>query len=194
MIEHRIRSIPPRTTLDAIREQESGTGRLTPREPGQGSSEQSSGGFDVKRHVFQKPPLTKPVEFRPSQGTKEITWEVETVEDYNNRGDLCFILQFSGISFINPVFVESKHDYGPDGIVSYTPVSYKKGRAFLIFSTFGDIFESQVVPKTKDINPFFREEIYWPELLTHYIPTSMKLSYNNGLLIVEYKARNLANI
>jgi hypothetical protein len=51
-------------------------------------------------------------------------------------------------------------------------------------------FESQVVPKTKDINPFFREEIYWPKLLTHYIPTSMNPSYNNGLLIVEYKARS----
>ena len=66
----------------------------------------------------------------------------------------------------------------------------KKGQVFLIFSTFGDIFESQVVPKTKDINPLFQEEIYYPKLLTDYVPASMVLSYNNGLFIARYKARD----
>ena len=121
-------------------------------------------------------------------------WKLEIIEDCNTAGVLGLIVQFSGINFINPVFIESKHDYGPDSIVSYAPVSYKKRQAFLIFSTFGDILESQVVPKTKDVNPFFREEIYWSKLFTDYVPTSMELSYNNGLFIVKYKARNLANI
>lgn len=72
-------------------------------------------------------------------------------------------------------------------------VGYKNGQAFLILSTFGDIFESQVVPKIKDVGPFFQEEIYYPPLSTLYDPTSMRSSYNNGLIIVSY-TRNIANI
>ena len=201
MIERRITSIPPRTTLDAFREQEgkkewtglekdfSGSsvsiGRLLPREP-----EQSSGGFNVKDHVSQKPTREKSSRPLIAPENERIMWQVEIIENCNNTGDLGLIVQFSGINFMSaPVFERSRRNYGPDSIVLYTPVSYKKGQAFLILSTFGDIFESQVVPKTKDVNPFFREEIYYPKLLTDYVPASMKPSYNNRLFIMNYKAR-----
>ena len=191
MTEHfRRRSIPPRTTLDILREQEGvSIGRLPPREPRQSSLEQSSGGFNVKDHVFQKPTREKSSRPLIAPESEKITWQVEISENCNNAGDLGLIVRFSGINFSTPFFERSRRDYGPDSIVLYAPVSYKKGQVFLIFSTFGDIFESQVVPKIKDVNPFFREEIYYPKLLTDYVPTSMKPYYNNGLFIVSYKAR-----
>lgn len=187
MKEHfRIRAIPPRTTLDAFREQERGK-RLSPREPGQ-----SSEGFDVKRHVFQKPITGESSRPLIAPENERITWQAEIIEGCNNAGDLGLIVQFSGISFASiPVFEKSRHDYGPDSSVFYSSVGYKNGQAFLILSTFGDIFESQVVPKTKDVNPFFREEIYYPPLLTLYDPASMRPSCNNGLVIVNYKARDI---
>ena len=53
------------------------------------------------------------------------------------------------------------------------------------------------MPQTKDKVPFFQkdedrffqDEFNLPELLTLYDPTSMKPSYNNGLVIVSYKLR-----
>lgn len=71
--------------------------------------------------------------------------------------------------------------------VFYSKIGYKNKRAFLILSTFGDIFESQVVADKKDVNPFFQEEIYLPQLTTIYNPTSMTVQENNGLVIVGYK-------
>ena len=201
----RIRAIPPRTTLDAFREQEGGRGRiglgdfsgssvgigrLLPRESGQSSSEQSSGGFNVKDHVFRKPVQEKPAKSLVSWEIEKITWQVEIIEDLNEAGEIGLIMQFSGINLASaPVFERSRRDYGPDNAVFYTLAEYKNRPAFLIFSTFGDIFESQVVPKTKDVNPFFRKEIYYPKLLTDYVPASMRPSYNNGLFIMNYKAR-----
>lgn len=160
-------------------------GRLPPREPGQ-----SPGEFNVKDRVFRKPTREKPSRPLIAPENEKIIRQVEIIENCNNTKDLGLIVQFSGISFVStPVFEKSRHYYDQDSRVFYTPVGYKNGRAFLILSTFGDIFESQVVPKTKDVNPFFREEIYYPPLLTLYNPTSMKPSYNNGLVIVSYKAR-----
>jgi len=184
VIERRIRSIPPRTTLDALREQEGRRGRI-----GRGSLRQDNGGFNVEDHVFRKPAQERLSKTLVSPEIEKITWEVETIEDCNSTRDLGLIVRFSGISFMDtPVFGRSRHDYGPDSCVFYSPVGYKNGQAFLILSTIGDIFESQIVPKTKDVNPFFREEIYYPPLLTLYDPTSMMLSYNKGLVIVSYKA------
>lgn len=146
-------------------------------------------GFDIQKHVFPKPTQEGPS--RLSSKIERITWQVEIHE---GTVDLGLIIQFSGVSFMSPVFERSRHDYGPDNRVFYTPVWYRNGQAFLILSTFGDIFESQVVPKTRDVHPFLREEIYYPPLLTLYDPTSMRPSYDNGLVIVSYKARGIANI
>lgn len=176
----RIRSIPPRTGLDVLRESGSSVsiGRLPPKEHGQG--------FDVKRHVFQKPtrerlsrPLTAPE-------NREIMWQMEIHGDYNSAGDLGLVMQFSGIEFINPSFNKSGRDYGPDSSVFYAPVGYKNGRAFLILATYGDIFESQVVATKIDKRPFFREEIYLPELTVTHDPTSMTVYGKNCLVVVEY--------
>ena len=207
MIERRIRSIPPRTTLDALREQEGGRGgirssgsfvnidRLPPKEPRQSTLEQNHGGFNVKDHVFQKPTREKSSRPLTAPENERITWQVEISENYNKTGDLGIIIQFSGVNFMStPVFERSRRDYGPDNTIFYAPVGYKNGQAFLILSTFGDIFESQVVPKIKDVNPFFREEIYLPPLLTLYDPTTMRPFYNNGLFIVSYKSRDITNI
>jgi len=79
--------------------------------------------------------------------------QVEIVEDYNDAGGLGLIVHFSGISFASiPVFERSRHDYGPDSRVFYSPVGYKNRLAFLILATYGDIFESQVVATEIDVN------------------------------------------
>ena len=188
MREHfRIRSIPPRTTLDAVREQERGTGRIGFGAGSLGNSEPNPGEFDIKRHIFKKPTGEKSINPLVIPENQRIMWQVEIIEDYNNAGDLGLIVQFSGISFMSTfVFERSRHNYGSDSRVFYAPVEYKNGQAFLILSTLGDIFESQVVSRMKDVHPFFREEIYYPPLLTFYDPTSMRISYNNGLIIVSY--------
>jgi len=179
VIERRIRSIPPTTSLDTYRAQ---IGRLSSAEPTQGK------GADVRYHVFKRP-VNKPAPREWENG--EITWQAEIVKGLSPDGEMGLIMQFFGINFTSTsVFERSKRDYGPDNVVFYAPVSYKKGQVFLIFSTFGNIFESQVVPKTKDVNPLFQEEIYYPKLLTDYVPASMVLSYNNGLFIARYKARD----
>ena len=173
MSEHfRIRSIPPRTTLDALRKQK---GRLLSKEPGQRSFEQNSGGF--------REPITSLIILK----AERITWEVEMYEGYATQGSLGVILRFSGIEFPEaPVFKKSRHDYGPDSRVFYSPVGYKNGQAFLILATYGDIFESQVVATKMDIRPFFREEIYLPKLTVTYDPTSMTLYEKNHLVVVNY--------
>lgn len=209
MKERLIGSIPPRTTLDMLREQERGIrlgfggnyplgnsvsiGRLTPESSWQQSPKQEPGSFNVKDHIFQKPAPEKPTESLISPEDERISWQIEVHEglkareDSNGAGDLGLIIQFSGIKFMTPpIFNEGRRNYGPDTRVFYTPVDYKNGRAFLILGTFGDIFESQVVPKEKDVNPFFQEEIYWPSLLTLYDPKSMRPFYNNGLVVVSY--------
>jgi len=127
VIERRIRSIPPRTTLDAFREQEGGRGRirlddfsgsfvsigrLLPREPGQSSSEQSPGGFNVKDHIFRKPTGERAGRPLIAPENERIMWQVEMIEDCNNAGDLGLIVQFSGINFMSaPVFERSRRDY-----------------------------------------------------------------------------------
>ena len=180
----RIRSIPPRTTLDALREQE---GRLPPREPRQSNLEQNSGGFNIKDHVFQKP--TKEIPNKPLivPEAEKITWEVEVHEDYDTQESLGVILRFPGIEFTNtPVFERSRHDYGPDSRVFYSPVGYKNGRAFLILATYGDILESQVVATKIDARPFFREETLLPQLRVTHNPTSMTVYEKNHLVVVAY--------
>lgn len=186
MNQHRIRSIPRRTILDVLREQEGGRGLI-----GQSSLEQSPEGFSVQDHVIRKPTGERPSGSLVAPENERITWQVDTIEDYNSAGDLGLVMQFSGISFMSPpIFVRSRDNYSPDSSVFYSPVGYY-GPAVLILSTFEDIVESQVVPKTRDVHPFFREEIHCPPLLTRYDPASMRPSYDNGLVIVTYKARGL---
>lgn len=186
----RIRSIPPRTTLDALREQKSSSvsiGRLPPREPRQSRLEQGSGGFNVKDHVFQKPTQERPSRSLVSSEIERITWQVEIIEDCNSAGDLVLIAQFRGIGFgSTPVFEKSRVDYGADSSVFYSRIMYKNGSAFLILATFGDIFESQVVATKIDVRPFFREETRLPQLTITHDPTSMAVYEKNHLVVVGY--------
>ena len=113
--------------------------------------------------------------------------QVEIVEDYNDAGGLGLIVHFSGISFASiPVFERSRHDYGPDSRVFYSPVGYKNRLAFLILATYGDIFESQVVATEIDARPFFKEEILLPQLTVTHDPTSMTVYGKNHLVVVGY--------
>lgn len=202
MNERRIRSRPARTMLDVLREQEKGKrligletgfpgssvgiGRLPPKEPGQRSLEQNPGAFNVEDHVFRKPTKERPNKPLIVPETERITWQVEQMEDYNGQGDLGLIVQFSGIEFITPVFERSRHDYGPDSRVFYSPVRYKNGQAFLILATYGDIFESQVVATIIDVRPFFGEETLLPQLTVTHNPTSMTVYEKNHLVVVSY--------
>lgn len=190
MKERHIRSIPPLTTLDAVRKHEATQrkrpygpfdGRLSLGKPRQDSQqklqEESAGGFAIKDHVFQKPADKRP-KIDLAYSDERIRWNVETVED----DGLWIIAQLSGIDSSGaPHFERSRRDYGQDNVVFFALVRYKKSPAYLIFATHGDIFETQVVPQKKDVSPFFRDEIYCPRLLTHYVPTSMRPSYNNGI-------------
>ena len=113
--------------------------------------------------------------------------QVEIVEDYNDAGGLGLIVHFSGISFASiPVFERSRHDYGPDSRVFYSPVGYKNGRAFLILATYRDVLESQVVATKIDVRPFFREETLLPQLTVTYDTASMTVYGKNHLVVVGY--------
>ena len=198
MTERRIRSIPPKTMFTVLREQGrgKGSGRIGGFGAGSlGRSEPNPGGFDIERHIFNKPTgerSTRPLIAPEDEG---ITMkEVEEQKDYDNHGSLGLVLQFSGISFTSTaLFERSKHDYGPDSSVFYAPVEYKSGRAFLIFSTLVDIFEIQVVSRTKDVNPIFRYEKYLPDLATIYKPQSMIVNQTNGIVTVSYETRDIAD-
>lgn len=183
----RIRSIPPRTTLDAHRRVIGGrTGGSRLHGDVKKQSRELSEEELLKRwaagHVFQKPLISEPI-YKIDEG---IGLEAEVMDDYDGNGGLGIILRFSGIEFTNsPVFEKSWRDYGPDSKVFYSSVGYKKNRAFLVLATYGDILESQVVTAKMDVRPFFREEILLPQLETHD-PSSMTVCEKNHLVIVGY--------
>ncbi len=192
----RITSIPPRTSLDVLR----GGGvtirigggsllggvRRVSREPVTGETDWSK---IVAEQVFQKPPIRKKARPEPfyERGGK-IKWEAEVIEDYNGKGDLGIILQFDKIGLTKTSFLRSRHNK-PDSPVFYIPVDYNKGMACLFLVTRGDILESQIVTAQMDVNPFFQEELYLPQLTTTHDPTSMAVLQNNKLVIVGYNPR-----
>ena len=149
--ERKIRSIPPKTSLDVLRGGVTirigggnllGGARRVPREPTIGEQDWSK---IVAKQVFQKPPIgkkTKPESLYESDG--KIEWEVEVIEDYNGKGDLGIILQFAGIGLTEASFLRGRYYYGPDTTLFYSPISYKEKRTLLILATTGDIFELQV--------------------------------------------------
>jgi len=99
---------------------------------------------------------------------EKITWEAEVHENYNGQEDLGLILEFSGIRLTDAPFEKSRVNYEPDSSVFHSKVGYKGEEAYLILSTFGDIFESQVVADKKDVNPFFIEEIFFFCIVPHF--------------------------
>lgn len=191
----RITSIPPRTSIDVLRGGVTlrigggnllGGVRRVSREPAVGEMDWSQ---IVAKHVFQKPPIGKKV--RPEllyERDGKIEWQVEVIEDYNGKGDLGIILQFAGIGLTEASFLRSRHNK-PDSPVFYIPVDYNQRMARLFLATRGDIFESQIVTAQMDVNPFFQEELYLPQLTTTYDPTSMAVFQNNQLVTVGYNPR-----
>jgi len=193
----RIRTIPRRTSLDVARER--GSVRISGLSAGrywQDRPEQNSGGFNIEDHVFRKSTKsTKEKQNKPLiiPENERIAWEVEVHEDYDTQGRLGVILQFSEIEFTDtPVFERSRHDYGPDSRVFYSPVGYKNGRAFLILATYGDILESQVVAAKIDVGPFFKEETLLSPLTVTHDPTSMTVYGKNHLVVVGYNRLKLS--
>lgn len=191
----RITSIP-RTSLDVLRGGVTlrigggsllGGARRVSREP---TARESDWNQIVDKHVFQKPPRREKARPEPfyERGGK-IEWETEVIEDHNGKGDLGIIVQFTGIGIPEASFLRGRRYYGPNATLFYSQISYKEKRALLMLATTGDIFESQVVPAQKDVNPFFREELYLPQLTTTHNPTSMTVFQNNKLIIVGYNPR-----
>lgn len=189
----RITSIPPRTSLDVLRggvTLQIGGGNLLGGVRGV-SRESTAGEPDwskiVAKHVFQKPPRREKARPEPLYERGEIIeLEAEVIEDYNGKGDLGIILQFAGIGFTKASFLRGRRYYGPDTTLFYSPIIYQSKRTLLILATTGDIFEAQVVPARKDVNPFFQEELYLPQLTTTHDSTSMAVLKNSGLVIVGY--------
>ncbi len=198
--ERRIRSIPPRTSLDAYRGRVAiringgsllgGVTRVS-REPTAGElSREPDWRQTVAKQVFQKPPgREKARPHPPYEGDRKIGWQAEVIDDYNGKGDLGLILQFAGIELAGTPFLRGRRDYGPDSAVFYAQIGYRNRIASLILATRGDIFESQIVPAQMDVNPFFQEELHLPQLTTTHNPTSMTVSQNNGLVTVGYNPR-----
>lgn len=191
----RITSIPPRTSLDALRGGVTvrigggsllGGFRRIPRESTAGESNWSQ---IVAKQVFQKPSGREKVRPEPlDERDGKIAWEAEVIEDYNGKEDLGIILQFAGIRLTKVSFLRSRHNK-LDSPVFYIPVDYNKRIARLFLATRGDIFESQIVPAQMDVNPFFQEKLYLPQLTTTHDPASMAVFKNNGLVIVGYNPR-----
>lgn len=193
--ERGIRSIPPKTSLDVLRGGVTiringgslpGGARRVSREPTAGESDWSQ---TVAKHVFQKPPIRKKARPEPLyERERKIEWEVEVIEDYNGKGDLGIILQFAGIELSKASFLRSRHNK-PDCPIFYIPVDYNKRMARLFLATRGDILESQICPAQMDVNPFFQEELYLPQLTRTHDFTSMTVFQNNNLVIVGYNPR-----
>lgn len=189
MSERRIRSIPPGTRIriypvdiSVSKERRQTEESWLAEQP-----ERDQKAYDVQDHVFKKEIQKRPQIPLIVPEAKRIMSRMEIYEGYNSAGDLALVMQFDGIGFMNrPVFTKSRRDYGPNCRVFYTSLRYKNDSAFLILSTFGDIFESQVVPRKRDVNPLFQEEVYLPKLTTTYDAGSMGCTYNNGLVIVAY--------
>lgn len=201
--ERKLRSIPCRTMRDVWRERGNqpilkvnpiesmgvsfggigirGTGQ---EQPQQAKAEQEW----VNKHTFRKPIVEKQKAHISPYEDDRIKWQTEIVEDCDTKGDLGIIMQFIGVDLSQSSFVRSSRNYGSDKAVFYTMVGYKGKLPFLILATYSDILEAQIVPKKKDVNPLFLEEIFLPQL-SSYNPASMSVSQNQGLVIVEYKKR-----
>lgn len=194
----RITSIPPRTSLDVLRggvtiriggDSLLGGTRRVSREPTAGEPDWSQ---IVAKHVFQKPPGREKARPEPLyEMDRKIEWEAEVIEDYNGKGDLGIILQFAGIGLTEASFLRGRRYYGPDVTLFYSRINYQNKRALLILATERGIFESQVVLAQKDINPFFQEKLYLPQLTATHDPTSMTVFQNNKLVTVGYNPRTL---
>lgn len=191
----KITSIPPRTSLDVLRGGVTiriggcsllGGARRVSREPTAGEPDWSQ---IVAKHVFQKPPRRENARPKPPyKRDGEIKWRAEVIKDFNGKGDLGIILEFAGIELNRAPFLRSRHNK-LDSPVFYIPIDYNNRIARLFLATRGDIFESQIAPAQMDVNPFFREELYLPQLTTTYDPTSMVVFLNNKLVTVGYNPR-----
>lgn len=131
--------------------------------------------------------LKKPtIQAKLHENEEKISCDMEVVENYNVQGDLGIFLEFKGIGPVR-AFLRGRRDYGPDTTLFYAPIIYHKSRVLLLLSTCGDIFETQVVPEKKDVNPHFQKEIYLPQLATIYNPRSMAISGGHNLVVVSYQ-------
>lgn len=144
--------------------------------------------FDASKHFAKK------TKNKPKQPTVKYEPKIEcisdVIEDYNNDGCMCVVLDFKGIKFLNDTFTKSKNDSIEDKCVYFTPVSFQNKEAQLMLSTEGDILNSEVVSKTNSPSPLFLDEIYIPKLTKTHAPQSMEVKQKNGLTIITYQHLN----
>ena len=141
-------------------------------------------------HRYKKPPRQEKAGPKPAyEESGRIEWTEEIIENYNDRGDLGIILEFTGIGGLTKAsFLRGRRYYGPDTTLFYSPISYKEKGTLLILATTGDIFELQVAAH-KDVNIFFQKELLLPQLEITHNPASMDVQQRNGLVIVSYNRR-----
>lgn len=194
--ERKIRSIPPRTSLDVLRGLQiqigggsfsGGTRRASPGP----TAEETDWSKTVAQQVFQRPPRRNNVRSEPIHGRYgKIEWETEVNQDYDGKGNLGIILQFAGIGLPNAPFQKGRPNYyGQDVTLFYSLVTHSDRQVWLLLSTCGDIFEAQVVPRKRNVDFLFQGEIYLPELATTHDPRSMTVVGNKGLVTVGYNPR-----
>lgn len=147
----------------------------------------SDDSWDVSKHIYNKNLKKKPK--RTICYEPKIECITDVIEDFNSDGDLGVILQFRGFKFLSDTFTKSNRDYGSYSCVYFTPVGYKRKEAYLILSTMGDIFESEVVLQKKWVNQLFSNEAYMPELMKTYNPLSMEVIQKNNIITISYKRK-----
>ena len=144
---------------------------------------------------------------------KNIICSAEILKDYNNDGDFAISLRFQGIEFSGDAVASYENERAQRSFL--IPVRYISGeiKSCLILTTFGDIFEYEVVRDVKNCsigecfmghtqkgitatgekescpNRLFRDEAYIPELLEKYDSMSMHVALIPQGVIVTYKKR-----
>ena len=140
--------------------------------------------FDISKHIHKKPSKnvkTKTVQYEPKVG-----YTYDTIEDFDNKGSLGIILEFTGIRFLEGIFLrDSNSRHRQNSITYHTNVIYRNQNAFLRLSTIDDILEVEIADK-KEPDVLFHDEIYVEGLLEYYDLSSMKALQKNGLVVVSY--------
>ena len=167
---------------------------------------------------FAKPQFNRKTHSTPTAkvlpgAVPKIYCKTARIERYNKAGDFALSLQFDGLEFLS----DEVTVYPDAGLQNCFLVPVSCGvnlhESCLLLTTIGDIFEYEVLrdkdhccigecfmgfakktpsnPVQKEFCPnrLFRDEAYFPELLTNYDPSSMQVFVKNNQLTVTYKKK-----
>lgn len=141
--------------------------------------------FDISRHTHKKP--SKNVKTTTVQYEPKVECTYDIIEDFDTKGNLGIILEFTGIRFLEGNFLKNNNRHTQNSITHYTNVTYRNHNTLLRLSTIDDILEVEVTHGKIGGNQLFSEEIYIPKLTVVYDSLSMEAVQKNGLVVVSYK-------